>query len=192
MLTKLKTDYFIFLEHDWIFLEEIKIEFKQLLDVFNKYNFVNAVWFNKDDNQLKGFEIAGDVEGKETPYGRENRISELALTTTVRWSNNPSMLRLSKYKEWYDKYIYNSGIGTNHQGQYNVEDSMIREYRNLISTSKFEEIRDDWGTYLYGDVGTGPYVGHTDGSKRYQTNIRTMAEDNADKYMEKHPLPEND
>jgi hypothetical protein len=102
------------------------------------------------------------------------------------------MLRTSKYREWFDKYIYNDGIGKNHQGQYNVEDNMIREYRNLISKTKYEDIRDDWGTYLYGAVGTGPYVGHTDGSRRYQTTIRTMAEDNAEKYVNNNPLPNND
>ena len=192
MLDKIKTEYFIFLEHDWIFLKTETIDFKGLLDTFNKYSFVHSVWFNKDDNQLKGFEIAGDVEGKETPYGKEHRIEDFELTTTVRWSNNPSMLRISKYKEWYEKYIYNTGIGINHQGQYNVEDSMIREYRNLISISKFNDIRDDWGTYLYGAVGTGPYMGHTDGSRRYQTTIRTMSEDTADDYVLNNPLPEND
>jgi hypothetical protein len=192
MLNKLKTKYFIFLEHDWIFLKTANIDFTGLLDTFNKYDFVHAVWFNKDDNQLKGFEIAGDVEGKETPYGKEHRIQDFELTTTVRWSNNPSMLRLSKYKEWFDKYIDNPTIGVNHQGQYNVEDSMIREYRDLISKTKFEDIRDSWGTYLYGAVGTGPYVGHTDGSRRYQTSLRCMSEDTADEYVKNYPLPEND
>jgi len=192
MLEKIKTPYFVFLEHDWIFLPTEKIDFKGLLDVFNKYDFVHAVWFNKDDNQLKGFEIAGDIDGKETPYGKEERIGDFELTTTVRWSNNPSMLRTSKYKEWYDKYIYNPGIGVNHQDRFNVEDSMIREYRQLISETKFDDIRNDWGTYLYGEVGSGPYVGHTDGSKRYQTTIRTMAEDNADEYVKNNPLPSQD
>ena len=84
------------------------------------------------------------------------------------------------------------GVGVNHQGQYNVEDSMIREYRELLLKSKWEEIRDDWGTFLYGKVGSGPYVGHTDGSRRYQTSIRTMAEDNADEYVKNNPLPNND
>jgi hypothetical protein len=69
---------------------------------------------------------------------------------------------------------------------------MIREYRNLISISKFNDIRDEWGTYLYGAVGTGPYMGHTDGSRRYQTSIRTMSEDTADDYVLNNPLPEND
>lgn len=192
MLDKIKTKYFIFLEHDWIFLKTVTFDFKGLLDTFNKYPFVHAVWFNKDDNQLKGFEIAGDVDGKETPYGKEHRITDFELTTTVRWSNNPSMLRSSKYKEWYEKYIHTSSVGVGHQGQHNVEDSMIREYRDLICKTKFEDIRDDWGTYLYGAVGTGPYMGHTDGSRRYQTSIRCMSEDTADEYVKNYPLPKND
>jgi hypothetical protein len=192
MLDKLKTEFFIFLEHDWIFLNKEKINFVGLYKVFCKYDFVHAVWFNKDDNQLKGFEITSDVDGRETPYGKEDRILDFDLTTTVRWSNNPAMFRTSKYKEWYKKYMYNEGVGVNHQGQYNVEDSMIREYRNIISKTKFEEIRNDWGTYLYGAVGTGPYVGHTDGSRRYQTNLRTMSEDTADEYILNNPLPIND
>jgi hypothetical protein len=173
-------------------LKEHPINFKGLLDVFEKNNFVHAVWFNKDDNQLKGFEIAGDVDGKETPYGKENRIPDFELTTTVRWSNNPAMMRTSKYQEWFDKYIKNPSIGIVHQGQYNVEDSMIREYRDLISKSKWEDIRDEWGTYLYGAIGTGPYVGHTDGSRRYQTSLRQMSEDTADEYVKNNPLPIND
>jgi GR25 family glycosyltransferase involved in LPS biosynthesis len=192
MLSKLTTKYFIFLEHDWLFLKEHPINFKGLLDVFEKNNFVHAVWFNKDDNQLKGFEIAGDVDGKETPYGKENRIPDFELTTTVRWSNNPAMMRTSKYQEWFDKYIKNPSIGIVHQGQYNVEDSMIREYRDLISKNKWEDIRDEWGTYLYGAIGTGPYVGHTDGSRRYQTSLRQMSEDTADEYVKNNPLPIND
>lgn len=192
MLSKLRTNYFLFLEHDWLFLKTESIYFKGLLDTFNKYPFVHAVWFNKDDNQLKCFEIAGDLEGKETPYGKEYRIDNFELTTTVRWSNNPSMLRTSKYREWYENYIHNPSVGIGHQGQYNVEDSMIREYRDLISKTKFEDIRDAWGTYLYGAVGSGPYVGHTDGSRRYQTTIRTMSEDTADEYVKNYPLHKND
>lgn len=188
MLKTLKTEYFIFLEHDWIFLKDVDIDFNGLLKTFQTHNFVHAVWFNKDDNQLRGFEIAGDINGNVTPYGKEDRIKDFDLVTTIRWSNNPAMFRTSKFIEWFEKYMRNPSIGVTHQGQYNVEDSMIREYRKLISETTWEEIRNDWGTYLYGGVGSGPYVGHTDGSRRYQTTIRTMAEDNADEYVKNNPL----
>jgi hypothetical protein len=69
---------------------------------------------------------------------------------------------------------------------------MISEYRRIISESIWEEIKDDWGTYLYGDVGEGILVGHTDGSRRYQGSIKTMAEDNANEFIKNNVLPVND
>jgi hypothetical protein len=192
MLELLKTKYFIFLEHDWIFLDNNRINFKELMNCMDKYDYVNAVWFNKDDNQLRGFEICGDKNGNVTPYEREERISEINLTKTIRWSNNPVIFRTSKYQEWFDKYIDSPTIGVHHQGQYNVEDNMINEYRRIISESVWEEIKDDWGTYLYGDVGEGVLVGHTDGSRRYQDSIKTMAEDNANEFIKNNKLPDKD
>lgn len=188
MLDTIKTKYFIFLEHDWIFLHNDKINFKGLINCMNNFEYVNAVWFNKDDNQIRGFEICGDKNGYVTPYELESRIPNIKLTKTIRWSNNPAIFRTSKYQEWYNIYIDNPTIGINHQGQFNVEDNMIREYRRIISESNWEEIKDSWGTYLYGDIGEGMLVGHTDGSRRYQTTIRTMAEDNANVYIKNNPL----
>ena len=192
MLDLLKTKYFLFLEHDWIFLQKDRINFNNLIKTMDNYDYVNAVWFNKDDNILRGFEIAGDKNGNITPYEREERIVELKLTKTIRWSNNPAIFRKSKYDEWFKKYIYNDTIGVIHQGQYNVEDNMIREYRKIISESTWDDIKDDWGTYLYGDVGDGMFVGHTDGSNRYQGSIKTMAEDNANIFTTNNPLPNID
>jgi hypothetical protein len=69
---------------------------------------------------------------------------------------------------------------------------MIRIYRDEIKNNKWEDIFDNWGTYLYGNIGDGPFVGHTDASQRYQTQNRTMAEDNGDKFMLNNPLNNND
>jgi len=191
-LEKVTTPYFIFLEHDWVFLQKDRIDFKQLVQTMDKYPFVHAVWFNKDDNQMRGFEICGDINGKITPYERESRIEEMDLVKTIRWSNNPVIFRKTKMQEWFDKYVDNPTIGVNHQGQYNLEDNMIKTYRKIISENDWESIKDEWGTYLYGNIGEGQLVGHTDASRRYQTSIRTMAEDNADKYVSENPLPEKD
>jgi GR25 family glycosyltransferase involved in LPS biosynthesis len=187
-LKHIKTKYFLFLEHDWVFLKKDSIDFNKLIDVMNDYDFVNAVWFSKDDNRLRGFEIAIDSHGIETPFTKENRINELDLVTTVRWSNNPAVFRTEKYKEWYEKYIHNPYVGTQNQKSHNVEEPMIKIYRELISQNKFEDIKDDWGTYLYGNIGDGPYVGHTDASKRYQTTNKTMAEENGNEYIKNNPL----
>lgn len=188
VIDRIKTPYFIFLEHDWVFLKKDNIDFLKLTQSFKKYNFVHSVWFSKDDNTMRGFDIAKDVEDNVTPFDREPRIDEIDLITVCRWSNNPAMFRLSKFKEWFDKYINNDHVGTVHQGQHNVEETMIPTYRKIISENKWEDIKDEWGTYLYGNLGEGPYVGHTDASRRYQGASKSGPEYNGEEYIKNNPL----
>lgn len=191
-LHKIKTKYMIWLEHDAIFLNKNLIDFTKLYKTFQKYDFVHLVWFNTDDNQMRGFDLSVDKNGNETPYGIEERITELDLVKTTKWSNRPMMLRVSKMKEWYDKYIDNPSIGVVHQGQSNIEESMIREYKRIISENNWNDIKDEWGTFYYGNIGEGPYCGHTDASRRFQNELKTMAEDNANLYIQNNPLSESD
>lgn len=188
VLNKIQTDYFLFLEHDWVFLQKNNIDYKTLLHVFDKYDFIHAVWFNKDDNTLRGFEIADDANGGVTPYAVENRVSELPLITTCRWSNNPAIFRTSKMKEWFSKYINNEYIDKINQAASNIEETMIPLYRSQIKQLGWDNIKNDWGTYLYGNIGDGPYVGHTDASRRYQGHAKSQPEINGEEYMQKNPL----
>ena len=188
LIEKINTKFFILLEHDWVFLNKTSINFDTLLLAMKRHHFVNAVWFNKDDNQLRGFEIESDVTNTTSKYGIDERVIELPLITTCRWSNNPVIFKTEKFKEWYFKYIKNEYVNNVHQGSNNVEETMIRVYREEIKSNNWSDIFDNWGTYLYGNIGDGPFVGHTDASKRYQTQNRTMAEDNGDKFMIDNPL----
>ena len=65
---------------------------------------------------------------------------------------------------------------------------MIQVYRDEIANNKWGDIFDNWGTYLYGNINQGPFVGHTDASKRYQTQNKTMAEENGEYFMINNPL----
>ena len=59
-------------------------------------------------------------------YGIDERVIELPLITTCRWSNNPVIFKTEKFKEWYFKYIKNEYVNNVHQGSNNVEETMIR------------------------------------------------------------------
>ncbi len=192
MLDSVKSKYLLFLEHDWIFMPNHGINFKSIYDCFEKYNFVNSVWFNKDWNHLKGYEIEWDKNGIQTPFEREERIQEIPLVTSIRWSNNPAIHRTSKLKEWFKKYIENPYIGINHQGPHNIEETISRFYREEINNSIWDELKDSWGTFIFGDLNHPPCVAHTDASKRYQEDHKSIAEENAIEYMDKNPLPEID
>jgi hypothetical protein len=188
VINNIKTKYFILLEHDWVFLQKDRINFKKLLNSFEKNEFVNAVWFNKDDNSVRGFEICRDIQNNDIPFGPENRISETDLIVTCRWSNNPSMFRTSKFKFWFDNYIKNEYIGKTNQSSHNVEETMIPIYRDIISKNNWYDVRDEWGTYLYGKLGDDAYVGHTDASKRYQGHNKSQPEVNGEMYIKNNPL----
>jgi len=187
----IQTPYFMLLEHDWVFLDKQNIDFKAIIKAFDKYNFIHSVYLNKDDNVMRGFEICADKNGITTPYGLEERVKEINLITTCRWSNNPCIHRVSKYKEWYNTYLASVHGNVSHR-QYDVEENMIPIYRDLISKSNWVDIRDDWGTYLYGNIGEGPYVAHTDASRRYLTSARSQPEINGDEYIKNNPLPQHD
>lgn len=187
-MNRVNTPYFIFLEHDWVFLKKDDINFINLIDAFNNHDFINAVWFAKDDNVMRGFEISRDVDDVTTPFEREDRVNEVDLVTTCRWSNNPVMFRVSKMKEWFYGIIKNEHVGKSHQGQYNVEETIIPYYRDMISKNKWVDIRDNWGTFLYGNLNEGPYVGHTDASRRYQGIAKSEPEINGENYIKNNPL----
>jgi len=191
-LKQVKTPYFMMFEFDYVFLNNEEINFNGIIDSFNKYNFINSIYLNGDDNSLRGFDINPDLNGNETPFELEQRVSEINLITTTRWSNRPGIHRVSKMKEWFDKYIWNEQIGVVHQSCYGVEDSMIPAYRKIISQNNWTDIKDDWGTYIYGNFNEGPFIAHTDSSRRYQGDIKTILEINAEKYMEENPLNDND
>lgn len=188
VLDRIKTPYFIFLEHDWVFLKKDSIDFQSILNSFNNNDFVHAVWLSKDDNTFRGFEITDDFDGSTTPFEIESRVSECNLVTTCRWSNNPAIFRLSKFKEWFNNIIKNEHMGKVNQGSHNVEETIIPYYREQIRKFGWYNIRNDWGTYLYGNIGDGPYVGHTDASKRYQGTSRSQPEINGELYIQNNPL----
>ena len=95
---------------------------------------------------------------------------------------------LSKFKDWYYNIINNEHVDKINQGRHNVEETMIPHYREQIRPFGWENIKDEWGTYLYGNINEGPYVGHTDASKRYQGHNKSAPEINGEEYIKNNPL----
>lgn len=187
-LENIQTKYFIHLEHDWVFLKKNSVNFTNLIGALENNEFVNAVWFNKDDNQMRGFEICRDKLDRTTPFDVDKRIKEANLISSVRWSNNPAIYRKEKYIEWFNKYINNEFVDIQNQGPHNVEEKMIPIYRDIVSKNLWEEVRDDWGTFIYGEIGDDPIVGHTDASNRYKGQMRSQPEINGEEYIKNNPI----
>jgi hypothetical protein len=194
-LDHIKTEYFIFLEHDFVFLQKDRINFNGLINTFDNYSFVNAVWFNFEKNIKQDCDyFKHDIYLNPTYYGKEEKIKDFSLINTTRFSNRPCMYRVSKYKEWYKNYIENFYCSEYvaepinekiHQGSNGVEEIIINVIRKDVSINNYSDIRYKWGLYLYGNEGDEPYVAHIDGTKKkFNNENKTIAEYNGEWFEE--------
>lgn len=151
LIEQVDTPYLIFLEHDWIFREVISL--KQLLHVFNKYDFVKHVRFNKRSNIARRCDIRVEPEP---------RISELALTRTWCFSNNPYMARTELIRDQCLPII--QGRRQRYRGSRGIEQPVDRTIKRQVGTEGFDVTHQRWGTYLYGSVKAPPTVQHLDGN----------------------------
>jgi hypothetical protein len=148
-LEKITTPYIFFLEHDWAIKKRIQLEL--LLDVFDKYDYVNHVRFNMRNND--------SCYAWDHLVEAEDRITELRLTRTSSWSNQAHIARMSKWRQdWL------SVIGPEPSTiSYGVEEKLYWAYNRDIFTKGFFEAHSEWGQYLYGGLHARPTVHHTNG-----------------------------
>jgi len=128
LVDQCKTKYFFIIEHDWI-LNTI-INFNTIIDVMEKYNFINTIRFSF--NQITH---AWDTITKNA------EISELPLVKTNGWSNHPKIVRTTS---WYNDIKYAKPNG-------DIEFDIWKAYLKDIEKLSFDNAQYKWGQYIYGD-----------------------------------------
>lgn len=189
-LSCINTEYFLWLEHDWVFLKQ-DIDFYNIVKAMDNNKFINSIWLNKDDNNPRGFDIC-QYNSTITPYNKESRVNNIDLLTTCRWSNNPAIHRTSRMRYLFDHYINNKYVDFQNQRSHNIEEKIIPIYRDQIEKMGWDEIKDEWGTYLYGSLNDTACMGHTDATRRYQGQSKSMPEINGESYIKNNPLKDSD
>jgi hypothetical protein len=89
---------------------------------------------------------------------------------------------------WFEEIVKKQTDGFIINGLQSIEETLIYKYRKEISEHEWEEIRDNWGTFLYGNIGDGPFVAYTDGSKKYQGSLESQSEINGKNYIKNNPI----
>ena len=152
LIDSVKTKYLLFIEHDWKF--NVKVPFEQIVSIMNKYNFIQYIGFNKRKNIRK----LGDHILKP-----EDRVKEINLLKTSRWSNNPYIARTDSWLNMWKPIIANSNINMNKShGQ--VERAPYLQYNDEIKMEGFNCAHKKWGIYIYGKMNDQPIVKHMDGN----------------------------
>lgn len=165
------TKYLFFLEHDWIFNENIKHTLDDLIKLMDDNNEINCILFNKSKNISTSFQKF--YKSKEF---------KIPLLLTNRQSNNPNLIRISHAVKIRKLLINNEGCSV-HPGigsYYNFNRMKIPNYCGGIECELCEWCGDDeskviiLGTYIYGEFGKKQTVNHIDGCDRKKLNKESI------------------
>lgn len=167
-IKQVQTPYMLFWEHDWRFYANAEPRFKELIEMMDKYTFINTIFFNKRNNV-------------ELPYPcgdfiliHDYRIKELPLLKTSKWSNNPNISRISTWKNWWIPLLESAPVDKSNPRK-QVEAPLHYAYMrdmgitNLQNIDKnklhFLKAHDKWGMYSFGKKGQNKMVLHMDGNR---------------------------
>ena len=156
-----RTPYLLFLEHDWTFRRTVDLP--RLLDAFDRHPFVNYVRFNKQPNDAR-FMWDHFVEP-------EDRIGELQLTRTSGWSNNPHVVRVTKWHESWKAIVGDEPA----KGAAGIEEKLYWAYGRGIFTEGFRETHANWGCMIYGGLHDPAMVRHINGSHSGHPYLEPLA-----------------
>ena len=162
-ITMCKTPYLFFLEHDWIFNENIKHTLDDLSLLMDNNIEINCILFNK----LKNISTSSQQFYKSKEF-------KIPLLLTNRQSNNPNLIRVSHAKDIRIKLLTNNGCSC-HPGiefYYNINNMKIPNYCGGIECElskycgKNIDIVNKLGTFIYGSINDNETIYHTDGCNR--------------------------
>jgi hypothetical protein len=148
LFNKVKTPYIIFIEHDWLFLKDIDLE--TVINVMEKYNYVNYIRFNKRKT------VHTNLDNK---LEEEDRIKELPLTRVWNFFGNPFIARTSFIKEMCLRHFKENA------GKRGLGGEITPLIQNDAKEIGWEESHKKWGTYIYGEKGHEKMIWHIDGRR---------------------------
>ena len=147
---QVRTPYFLFWEHDWIFTEHADFSnINEILDIMDTSNNVNYIRFNKRPNS---------AVNSDQYYYTPKTIEDRQFVQTTGWSNNPHLCRTSFWNNIaFDSILKNENVNPKHLS---TENTLL-----TTATSDTLDNNSDWGIYLYGGHGHSQTVEHLDGNK---------------------------
>lgn len=176
-LQQVDTPLVCFVEHDWKLIRDININ--GILEIFSQHPHVNSIRFNKRTNNRSLWDtVIEEDNSMSIPICRVSSIgnhpqiirsevfekwvkcSKPDLSTMLRgfllhYSSPQSIINYSR--AMYNRYVKRQDIVRKFD---DVEFVLDTVYKSDIRKNGFELAHANWGIYLYGSKGSGPFVEH--------------------------------
>ena len=147
-VSRCKTPYMLFLEHDWEFVN--KIPTKNIIKTLDNYEFIKYFRFNRFTDKKhfwdKMFEHVNDLD--------------IPITKITYFSGNPHIIRTKTFIDEYLPVLYEFYPDGQTKGTSHFEKefySIINEYINKFGVEKTNQY---WGTYCYEHFPCNLHVRH--------------------------------
>ncbi len=153
MIDNCDTPYFLFLEHDWEFVE--KIPTIDIIDKMDKYEHFNYLRFPYT-YMGPGGPSHWDSHDGGYPISREEEI-DLPMTKCIFYSANPHIVSTERCKEFY-KPIHQQYWSDRTKGTRELEKELADIIKSDVAEIGGEETHKKWGSFIYGVWGDPNHI----------------------------------
>lgn len=150
LIDSVKTKYYLFWEHDWIFKKSVNV--KEIIDELDKNKLINWIKFSQFPNNNSVVNFIPEQ------FKDNNPSSTIPLIPTNRWSNNPYICRTEVFQKWWNTFIY----PTYEEGGF-VEGPLNVFFQYYMEKQGLEKAMDVFKCFIYGKWNDESIVTHLNG-----------------------------
>lgn len=152
----METELGLLIEHDWNFVSNISA--KHIRDMFLKVKKINHLRFSSVINDENSPNTRVQTRRHINYNFTENNKKFKILKTDVI-SNNPHVIRKSAYTNFLRRFMI---MNVPRYGP--VEGAIAGVFESMmeLTNNDYDKVLDAFGYYIYGHLGDGPFVHHTD------------------------------
>ncbi len=154
-------------QHDWDMVEPDRVDSERLVWLLVHDPTVQCVRFTKRSLPQRN----GHVDRHYYEVDKSSQFG-IPLIATDGWGDSP---HFASYAHYVNRVAPNlSADFQRDYGRYGVEGPVWRAYQRDIRQRGFAAAHRDWGSFLYGKFGEGPYVKHLGGEARKWRESRQL------------------
>lgn len=163
-ILSVRTKYYLFWEHDWMFCRQVPIKSVLLEMERTSGPIVNYVKFNKQSN------VPHAPPRFDVLMASCKKCDFVPLLFTPSWSNNPHLARTDFFRKRCAPLLSSDETAPTVNGF--MEKAITKAVWRDLAARGVDATERLWGTYIYGHMESGRVLQHVNGAYLQGTQVR--------------------